>query len=357
MRAAHGLVMVLILSMGALVSVLLSNAGPHGMEDPARPDRGELAPFERAVPLVPLVRVPEEAGRVVDVAVSGDALAFLTRSHWYLHTGDTLRGAFGDPTPGSPDWISRPVSVAVGEDVVYVLDAGRFAVSVWDKGGARLGEIHLRTGEELSVQPTQVLLAPGGNLVVLSLAVYGDGTGRWEARSYPPEVENSETLLLLEGRARSFIFDRPYLASHGGRLLGAMALGQAFFHLRPGSGLMEPLFQRPDPPLWYVPLRQQRRYAGILGRMGGAAAGLSQLPEFWPSVRGLTVRPDGSFILVVTAGEDHQHLELLAPEGRPLRRFNLEGFLDPVFVHGGRAFLVREDLNETVIYEFVMDLE
>lgn len=356
MRAAHGLVIVLTLSMGALLWVLASSGGPEGMEDPTRPDRGRLAPFAGEVPLVPVARVPGGEGRVVDLAVSGDVLAVLTRDHWFLEAGGMLRGGFGDPTPGSPDWISRPVSIAVGQDAVYVLDAGRFAVSAWDTGGIRRDEILLRTGEELSFQPTQVLLGPAGEPVVLSLAVHRDGRGRWEALAYR-DLEPSGTPLHLEGNSGSFIFDRPHLASHEGRLLGVKALDQAFFEPRPGSGEMDFLRQRPDPPLWYVSARQQRSYAGILQRMGGAMAGISRLPEFWPSVRDFTVRDDGSVILAVAAGEDRQHLELLTAEGLPLRRFNLDGFLDPVFLDGGRAFLVREDPNETVIYEFVIARE
>jgi hypothetical protein len=40
MRAAHGLVIVLSLTVGVLVWILLPGEGPRGMEDPARPDRG-----------------------------------------------------------------------------------------------------------------------------------------------------------------------------------------------------------------------------------------------------------------------------------------------------------------------------
>jgi hypothetical protein len=370
MRAAHGLVIVLSLAVGMLVWILLPKEGSRGMGDPARPDRGVFAPFNGEVPLVLLARIPGGAGRIVDLAADGEALAVLTRNRWYIRearAGEGVRGGFGDPVPGSPDWMARPVSIALSGDAVYVLDAGRLLVSVWDTGGVRRGEIPLRPGDELSFQPMQVLVGPGGELIVLSLSISREGVGRWEATTYGPvgvqavqargEEQAPVRVLAVEGQARSFIFHRPFLAPHQESLLGAMAQDQSFFRARPGSGELEPLFQRPDPPRWDVPLSQQRRYADILSRMGGVTASLSRLPEQWPSIRGLTIRPDGSFLLAVAAGEEHQHLELLDPGGIPLRRFNREGFTDPVFVHGGRAFMVKGDLNETVIYEFALERE
>ena len=82
-------------------------------------------------------------------------------------------------------------------------------------------------------------------------------------------------------------------------------------------------------------------------------AKLSALPEFWPSVRDFTIRDDGSLLLTVTATEDRWHVEHLDPGATPLARFNLDGFVQPLFLSDGRAFLAEEDINETVIYEFV----
>ena len=368
MRAAHGLVIVVSLTVGVLVWILLPGEGPRGMEDPARPDQGVLAPFNGEAHLVPLVRIPGGAGRIVDIAASGETLAILTRNRWYIRDaqgGEGVRGGFGDPTPGSPDWLARPVSIAMSGHAVYVLDAGRLLVSVWDTGGVRRGELPLRPGDELSFQPMQVLVGPGGDLIVLSLSISREGMGRWEATTYGHvgmqavpvhgEEQAPARVFVVEGKASAFIFHRPFLAPHKESLLGAMALDQSFFRARPEAGDPEPLFQRPDPPRWDVPSSQKRRYNDILSRMGGVAASLSNLPEQWPSIRGLTVRPDGSFLLAVAAGEEHQHLELLSPEGIPLRRLNREGFTEPVFVHGGRAFMVSDDLDETVIYEFVLE--
>ena len=46
-------------------------------------------------------------------------------------------------------------------------------------------------------------------------------------------------------------------------------------------------------------------------------------------------------------------MELVGSDGTALLRFNLAGFLEPVFLDGGRAFLVRETLDETVIHELL----
>ena len=80
---------------------------------------------------------------------------------------------------------------------------------------------------------------------------------------------------------------------------------------------------------------------------------LSALPTVWPSVRDFTVREDGSLLLMVTATEDRIHIEHLSPEAAPIGRFNLDGFDHPVFLSDGRAFIVTEGIEETVIYELV----
>ncbi|MCJ7628945.1 MAG: hypothetical protein MUO50_11240 [Longimicrobiales bacterium] len=354
MRAALGLVLVFALAIGALAGVVALTGGPAEREDPTRPDQGALAPLPARAPSTrEVARIGGGMGRVVDLAASQGALAVLNRNLWFIRIGDSLRGGFGDPTPGSPDWLSRPVSIALGEDRVYILDAGRHTLSVWNPAGIRREDIPLSTGDDLNVQPTQVLVGPGGEPVVLSMRIGREGKGRWEARAYG-EGAPGRVVFSLEGGGRSFVFDRPYLATLRGAVLGINALTQAVFRVNPGADTTAPHLQRPNPPLWYVPRRIRESYdTRVLSRGGGRAGDLVELPPFWPSVRDFTVTQDGSFLLAITTGEERQHLELLDPGGSPLWRFNRDGFLDPVFLDGGRAFLVTEELNETVIHEFV----
>ncbi len=355
MRAAHGLGIAFALAVGALSGALALAAGPRGNEDPAHPDQGLLAPLPPRPPgTEPVARLGGEEGSVVDLAASGEALAVLTRHRWFILTADSLLGGFGDPNPGSPDWLSRAESIALGEGRVYILDAGRFTLSVWDRGGVRLEDIPLSAGDSHSFQPTQVVVGSGGEPVVLSLVLGRDGTGRWEARAYGGE-EPGRVVFSHGESGRPLLFDRLHLATAGRELLGANALTHGVFRAAEGSEEVVPVALRSAPPLWLVPRRTRESYNTKV--FSGGVEGhpdLFQLPPFWPSVRDFTVTPEGAFLLAVTAGEDRQHLELLAPDGSPLWRFNEDGFPDPVFLDGGRAFLVKEELNETVIHEFVL---
>lgn len=351
MRAAHGVVLVFVLALAGLGSVLLTGRESDGTEDPARPDRGALAPFDGDVPRLPVARLPGSAGRVVDVAGSGDLLAVLTRDHWYLHSPAGLRGGFGDPIQGAPEWLARPVAIAVADGEVYVLEAGRHRVSVWDTAGVRRQEIGLETGREISLQPEQLLVDARGRVVVVTLAVEPDGSGRWEATAYGQDGA-VETLLSHASDARSVTFARPHLALRGEDLIGVGALDHAYFEVT-GGGHVRPFAHREAAPLWRVPARHRRSYDAVLTRLTGAHATLSALPDHWPSVRGLAVRADGSLLVAVTAGEEHLHIEQLTPDARPVRRFGSHGFTDPVFLADGRAFLVEETEEEVVIHEFL----
>ncbi len=355
MRAVHGLSLTFLLGLGALGGAVLLSAGPRGSEDSTRPDQGALSPLPARLPEPqPVARIGGGSGSVQDLAASQGALAILSSKEWFLLAGDSLCGGFGDPAPGSPDWLARPVSIALGEGRVYVLDAGRRALTVWDTRGVRLEDVPLiAAAEDLSVQPFQVVVDGRGDPVVLAFHLARAGTGRWEARSYGKD-QPGRLILTLPGSSPSALFERPFLAPHRGALLGMNALDQSVFRVEEGGAGPVPLLDRRDPPLWYIPRRFRNRYAGLLGGLGGGStASVSALPQFWPSVRDVTVRPDGSFLVAVPAGEERQHVELVGSDGRALLRFNLDGFLEPVFLDGGRAFLVRETLDETVIHELL----
>jgi hypothetical protein len=285
-------------------------------------------------------------------------LAILCSGQWFLSDGGGLRGGFGDRSPGSPAWLARPVSIALGGGRVYVLDAGRHALTVWDTTGARLQDISLSpAASDLLTQPLQVMVGPGGVPVVLSFHLGRDGLARWEAVSHA-EAEPSRMVFALPSSSPSALFDRPLLAGDGLDLLVVGALDHSVSRVEGGAGEPIPRLERAAPPLWRIPASFRRRYAGVLHRLGrGPTGAVSVLPEFWPSVRDVTVRPDGSFLLAISAGEERQHVELLDPAGIPVLRLSRDGFREPVHLDGGRVFLVRETLDHTEIHELAVRRE
>jgi hypothetical protein len=151
------------------------------------------------------------------------------------------------------------------------------------------------------------------------------------------------------------IFEAPLLATADSTLFAMAPLVHELARVELANGRVTSLYTRTDPPLWAVPRRHRREYSRMLNGLGAAAAQLSQLPEFWPSVRDFSVKEGGSVLVAVTAGEDRQHIELLTRELTPIGRFSPEGFVEPVFLSQGRAFVVEEGVDETVVYELIAD--
>jgi hypothetical protein len=354
MRAAHGLLILFAVLIVVLSTVAVRTSGTPGGKDPASPDRGTLAPLvPGVVPSRMIARIPPEAGRVEDVAASGDLIAVLTRDQWYLQSRGGLRGGFGDSEKGAPDWLGRPISIAISEDRVYVLDASGFLVSVWDTTGTHLHDITLAPGDAASFQPTQVLAGPADSVVVLAIRIGRDGNASWQAIVHDEEGA-SRVLFVTEGRRPSAVYDRPLLAWRGGALLGINALDHSIVRVE-GPGPPTLYATRSDPPLWKVPGTIRRRHGERLGGMaGGMGSSVGMLPEMWPSVRDFSVAAGDSMLVAVTAGEDRLHVELLAPDERPVRRFSARGFNEPVFLDDGRLFLIHETLDGTEVHELAI---
>jgi hypothetical protein len=353
MRAAQWTVLTFVGAIGALLVLAPSTTGPEGTEDATAPDLGRLAPVMAPPPEeTERARFVPEAGTVVDLAVEQGRMVILCREGWRYHSGGTSRGWFGDPSPGSPDWLDRPVAVALGEGKVYVLEAGRFLVSVWDTLGSRTGVLALPVGSTSAHRPTRLLLGPDNAPLVVVQQFNEDGTASWDIVAFDSRA-NPRTLLSLPNQQETMIFQEPILALRGRELLSMDPLNHDLSRVDAESKALSVVAQREDPPLWFVPQRHVQGYQQLQGRMSGPMAALSALPRTWPSVRDFTVREDGSLLLTVTATEDRLHVEHLSPVAVPLGRLNLDGFAQPLFLSKGRAFIADEGLDETVIHEFV----
>jgi hypothetical protein len=353
MRAAHWTIALFFFAIGGLLLFRLSPRDSRAGEDPVSPDLGALAPLMRPLPQrVERARFVPETGAVVELAAQGDKMVILSSKGWLFQSGESSRGWFGDPTPGSPAWLDRAVSVALGKGEVYILDERRSTVSIWDTLGVRTGEFPISPRTDLVQQTKQIILGSTGDLLLVVLGINMDGDAAWTILAMD-SLGGSRTVDSLPSRDESMIFQEPRLALDSLSLLMVETLTQRLSSFDRDSGSFTPRSQRDRPPLWYIPQRNIREYQKILGRMRGTMGSLSALPTVWPSVRDFTVREDGSLLLMVTATEDRIHIEHLSPEAAPIGRFNLDGFDQPVFLSDGRAFIVSEGLEETVIYELV----
>ena len=355
MRAARWSSALFLTSITILLGLFTLVSGPTGAMDPSRPDRGQLAPLLEPPPhRIEAARVPPEFGRVVDLAVNGRALAILTPRGWVLRSGDATVTWTGSRAVGSPGWLPRPISIAVDPGAVYVLDAERSVVSVWDTQGTRLGELAIPRGGKPYRRLFQLLLTSEGSPLVTLQEVDGGGLATWGILEFD-DTGVAREALSLPGRSRNMVFEAPHLATAGSTLYAMAPLVHELARGELAAGRVAGLSSRASPPLWVVPRRRRREYRRMINRLGAAAAHLSQLPEFWPSVRDFTVLEDGSVLLAVTAGEDRQHIELLTGDLTPIGRFSPDGFLAPVFLSQGRAFVVEEGVDGTVVYELITE--
>ena len=353
MRAARWTFVLFLISGAALTGAFLTTSGPVGAEDPAHPDVGILAPLLDPSPRrVPRAVLSPELGKVLDLSVHEGTVAILALDGWLLQSASSSVDWERNRSPGSPDWLGRPVSIALGPDSVYVLDGDRSVVSVWDRAGHRGKDLRIPSGTTYAQRPTQMLLGPRGSPLVALQRVETGGEAFWDLLAFGPRRE-ADPVLSLPRPSRSMVFSEPLLAFQGSTLFSLAPLTHGLSRVDLKTGRLVGISNRADPPMWYVPRRHRREYRRMVRGLGGNAAGLAHLPDLWPSARDFTVRDDGSLLVAVTAGEDRVHIELLSPGMEPLGRFSEEGFLESVFLSRGRAFLAEEQMNGTVIHELL----
>lgn len=354
MRAVHIVFSTLAVVSAGLAGLLWLGRSAEGAASPTEPAKGALAPFlGDSAAWVEVGRLEGAAGSPVDLAANDSGVVVLFAAEWYWVQGGIVAGGFGDPVPGSPHFLAQPKGVALGKGQVLILEQAGPRVSFWDRAGARLGEIPLPPPPEGFGLPLQVLADGEGNPLVLTLVQLPRGDARWEVGRLSWDA-SPQGLFSLPASRPSGLFARPFLARSGAHLLALMALDHQLYSVPLEGGRVEQVSQRRDPPLWAVPPRVRARYQSRIGALGGGRLGdLMDLPPYYPSVRDLTVRPDGTLLVAVTVDEDRQHLEVISPQGEPLFRFNREGYTSPLFLDGGKAFVLGETLEGTVIYELI----
>jgi hypothetical protein len=353
MRDARWTFVLFLVSGAALAGAFLATSGPVGAEDPTRPDVGSLAPLLEPPPRrVPRALVSPELGEVRDLSLHGGTMAVLASDGWLLQSASSSVEWERSRSPGSPDWLGRPVSIALGPDSVYVLDGDRSVVSVWDRAGHRGRDLRIPSGSTYARRPTQMLLGPRGSPLVALQRVENGGEAFWDLLAVGPEGD-FEAVLSLPRPYRSMVFSEPLLAFEDSTLFSMAPLTHGLSRVDLKTGRLVGISDRADPPMWYVPRRHRREYQRMIRGLGGNAAGLAGLPDRWPSVRDFTVQDDGSVLLAVTAGEDRVHIELLTLGMEPVGRFSEKGFLESVFLSRGRAFIAEEQMNGTVIHELL----
>lgn len=339
-----------VLTVGGVHFYLISD---EGLQNPAEPMKGDLAPvLDPSPPKIERTRLPETPGRLIDLDAEEERIVVLTRNGWLFSSGEDLQAWHGETTAGSPNWLSSPESIALDGEVVFVLESQRSILSVWDTTGARLGEVRIPLRRDLAQRPTRVIVGPSGRPVVVLQGMDQDGTGYWEILELGRDGMVTG-FVSLPSTDRTAIYQEPQLAVRGPALLAMSTLSQELWAVDLEHGQLHPVAKRRAPPLWPIPREERRKHDRVLARMSEAMASLAQLPDYWPSVREFTVLDDGTILQATSAGEVAVQIEQLTSRLEPLGRANPSGFSQPVFLTRGRAFVAEETVEETLIYEIV----
>jgi len=352
MRTAQWTFVTFLTALLLLAGIRLT-AGSGRSQDPRKPDRGRLAPVLDPPPRkIPLARFPDTPGPLLDLDTDGERIAVLARNGWAVHPTESGPAWHGGETAGSPDWLSRPESIALSGRTVYVLEPGRSIISVWDISGRRTGEIVIPVRRDLAQRGTSLVVGPSGRPVVVLQGMDQDGTAWWEIVELNPSgvVTGAVSIPTTENTA---IFQEPKVAVRDVALLAMSSLSQELWAVDLAGNALHPVASRVDPPIWLLPPREQRKHEELLGRMPPAMAAVARLPDYWPPVREFTVREDGSIIQSTASGEASIQIELLTIGLEGLGRASLDGFPEPVFLAGGRAFVIEEETDGTVVYEIL----
>lgn len=351
MRTAQWTFFLLLATLLSLAGLQWGALQPDGPGNPAAPGRGALAPvLDPPPPLRERARLSNPPGQIVDLDANDQGMAVLARNGWTYRSRGTAGGWYGEETPGAPRWLSRPESIALSDSSVFILEPDRSILSVWDTTGVRLGEIPIPIRRDMAQRATRVIVGPSGDPVVVLQGLDQDGTAFWEI----VELDGNGRLtglVSLPNQEPTAIFQEPQLAAWGEALLAMSTLSQNLWAADLEHNQRFPVASRESPPFWALPQVERRKHDQILSRMSRAMAARAQLPEYWPSVREFTVRDDGTILQSTATGETTIQIEMLDPRLHPLGRANKDGFKDPVFLAGGRAFLAREQTEETIIYE------
>jgi hypothetical protein len=319
--------------------------------------------------------IPADAlgtGEVLDVAEGGGATYVLQRDRWHRLVGGRAEGPHGWLAEGGPAALGRAVSLAVADGTVYVLDAANAEVRAWDTGGRHLGRLTLRPAPGYAFfRPEHVQVDADGRIHVSTLAVRADGAADWLLLRYaggafawdsaaagatagpdgpPLSVPGQagaapDTLFRSPADVAHGVFAEPkYALSAHGQIILRVATDDEL-HWLDGTGQVSRSATRRDAPAWPVPDSIRAGYRQMLAAMPSGSRGTYELPAYFPSVRRLVARPTGEILVLLNAGAEDLHVEVLDAEGQPRGRLTETPQPEPLFVTPSRLYRIVHELD------------
>lgn len=321
-------------------------AAPQGVTAPFR--EGWLGP-PRTVATVPPSRLGR--GAVLDVADSDGEVYLLQHASWTRAGLDGVVGPIGDPRTGSPRWIASAAGIAAAGSRVYVLDAARRRVSVWDREGIPRGSVPLGSiADPKMLQPAAVAVDPAGNIHVSALVLSPDGAGEWLILRFAPGASAPDTVYRRSAATTPGDgFATPHFALDAdGSLVVARATDYTLHWFGPG-GEAKREAKRADPPMWPIPDTLRRRFAETEARFPAALRQMFHSPDHFPPVRDIALLPHGRIAVLLTAADEALDLEVLDSTGVPLGRLTDRPLSPPVFLAGTALYQLVETIEGSTI--------
>ncbi|MDT8369770.1 MAG: hypothetical protein RQ745_11220 [Longimicrobiales bacterium] len=249
---------------------------------------------------------------------------------------------------GSPESISAPISAALGERFVYILEPRRRQISVWNRSGELVERLDVPMASDLISQVRRVDTPDGRSVRVVTYAMNADGAAAWTLISYASgEAVTIDSIPVLGADG---LFREPHYLSVNDAAWRVDPIDLTF---APFPADERTTMQWTDAPAWLVPGPQRADYERIRSQMPPDVARRSRLPAHWPTLQEIDAIDGGRLVVEVSAGEDVTHVIVLGSDLEPIARLSDRPFRDPVFLGGGRVFQFSEELNATIVHEIL----
>jgi hypothetical protein len=311
---------------------------------------GMLAPDEALGPPHIVGAVDAEhlsAGPIVAVSLHG-AHAYLLQNHsWLRVSGENVDGPFGDESRGGRGWIASGAGIAVVDSAVYVLDRLNRSLHVFAHSGVWRRTIRLNGNKGVyDFLPERISVSSDGTI---ALSGYQNGSDA----GWSIGLLDRDTLRLVLHRPSS-VFDLLVpLVKRDGSIAVLISNDYEFVEIT-RSGTETRRFTRRNPPRFALRASERTEMQNYLDRNPASTRAGHHPPELIPAVAHAYVRPNGAFLVAVTAGEDDVLVEELDSGGRPLRTLLRHGVPLPVGFFDNGIVLLREEAQRTVVERYLL---